>query len=102
MELFILLPLIVFFIWLVTRQTGSCPDCNERLPRFQSPTTKINRQRWVGGATCSNCGCECTAEGIKASDAAAVSAATKFSLVALVVIAGVPAIVMLAYLTLGS
>ena len=56
-----LLPFAAFLAWLFFFGMGrrkACPNCNQWLPRIQSPLTKTKRQWLEGGYVCQNCGCE--------------------------------------------
>ena len=52
---------VVLFFSLLKRR--NCPECGERLPAFQSPLTKTDRQWAFGGYLCRNCGCETDSHG---------------------------------------
>jgi hypothetical protein len=45
---------LVFALLSPRRKGPECPDCGETVPRFRTN----QRQRWWGGWTCANCGCE--------------------------------------------
>ena len=80
---------------LLDSATARCHQCNERLPLFQSPLSKTNKQWWTGGSTCNHCGCECHANGAKVQEGHVVSNATKLKLIATLAAIGIPAIALL-------
>ena len=60
--------LLLFAFFLVVgplRRPGSCPECGDALPIFQSPLTKTRRQWLAGGYVCQRCGCETNLAGQK-------------------------------------
>ena len=65
----IIVPTLLFFafflIVVLLRRPGSCPECGEALPIFQSPLTKTRRQWLAGGYVCQRCGCETNLAGQK-------------------------------------
>ncbi len=54
-----------FLVFLHLRRPGSCPECGDALPVFQSPLTKTRRQWLAGGYVCQRCGCETNLAGQK-------------------------------------
>lgn len=65
----ILIPVVLFFalflVVLLIRRPGTCPECGDALPKFQSPLTKTRRQWLAGGYVCQRCGCETNLAGRK-------------------------------------
>ncbi len=91
-------PFGLFFAWLFfigMRRQKSCPDCNEPLPRFQSPFSKTWRQWMEGGSVCQNCGCEADFGGRKVKAGTPPRPRSIFIGIGLLALAGVPAIVLL-------
>jgi len=94
-----LLPFVVFFAWLffvAMRRRKACPNCNEPLPRFQSPFTKSKRQWVEGGYVCQQCGCEADIAGNKVPAGVALNRRALITGIALVMLAAVPAVVLCA------
>lgn len=95
-----LLPFVIFFVWLLlfgTRRTRFCPDCAEPLAAVQLPWTKTGRQWLEGGVVCRHCGCETDIADRKAAAATPERRTFAFSL-SLLILAMIPAIVLLAML----
>ncbi len=96
-----LLPFAVFFAWLFFSGMGRrkvCPDCNERLPPFQSPLTKTKRMWWEGGCVCRNCGCETDSAGNKVPAGVGPQRRSIITGIALLTLAVVPALILLSVL----
>ena len=60
-----LLVFVPFFVLMLVQalRRRHCPECGERLPAFQSPFTKTERQWAFGGWVCRACGCEVDVQG---------------------------------------
>jgi len=96
-----LTPFVPFFAWLLFFAGGrqkQCPHCRTQLPRFVNPVHKTWKQWVEGGSRCSRCGTPTDASGASIEETAHPQRRSIVAGATALVIAALPAFVMLAHL----